>query len=99
MGEGIRRGIDEDLEHDPTFARQRLGARVMIGMAVNRLRGREFFENDHFTNSRLGDEIARVAIEIGIVTFDDLKHAPKCPANHFHKARLPTGPCNCGARR
>lgn len=30
--------------------------------------------------------------------FDDLHHAPACPANHYHKCRVPTGPCNCGAR-
>lgn len=30
---------------------------------------------------------------------DDLHHAPCCPANHWHKARLVFQPCNCGAAK
>ena len=30
---------------------------------------------------------------------DDLHHAPRCPANHWHKARLVFRPCNCGAAK
>jgi len=28
---------------------------------------------------------------------DDHKHAPMCPANHYHGQRPPTGECSCGA--
>ncbi len=28
---------------------------------------------------------------------DSLHHAPCCPANHYHKARLVFQPCTCGA--
>lgn len=28
---------------------------------------------------------------------DKLRHAPCCPANHFHRERLVFQPCNCGA--
>ena len=28
---------------------------------------------------------------------DNHKHAPGCPANHFHGSRAPTGKCSCGA--
>lgn len=30
---------------------------------------------------------------------DDLHHAPCCPANHYHRARLVFHPCTCGAAR
>jgi len=29
---------------------------------------------------------------------DDLKHAPCCPANHYHNTRLVFQRCTCGAR-
>lgn len=28
---------------------------------------------------------------------DKLHHAPRCPANHYHGGRAPTGRCSCGA--
>jgi hypothetical protein len=28
---------------------------------------------------------------------DELKHAPCCPANHYHRMRLVFHPCSCGA--
>jgi hypothetical protein len=28
---------------------------------------------------------------------DNLKHAPCCPANHYHRSRLVFQPCTCGA--
>jgi hypothetical protein len=28
---------------------------------------------------------------------DDHHHAPRCPANHYHGQRAPTGACSCGA--
>lgn len=30
---------------------------------------------------------------------DRHKHAPRCPANHYHGKRAPTGDCSCGAVR
>lgn len=30
---------------------------------------------------------------------DDNHHAPCCPANHYHRARLVFRPCSCGATR
>lgn len=29
---------------------------------------------------------------------DDLHHAPACLANHYHRARIVYGRCNCGAQ-
>lgn len=29
---------------------------------------------------------------------DNLRHAPACPANHYHKRRLVFKKCSCGAR-
>jgi hypothetical protein len=43
------------------------------------------------------DAVEKAAVTLGIIFFDDLHHAPMCPANHYHKQRMPTGPCNCGA--
>jgi hypothetical protein len=31
--------------------------------------------------------------------FDNLKHAPCCPANHFHRSRLVFYRCTCGTKR
>ena len=28
---------------------------------------------------------------------DQRHHAPRCPENHYHGTRAPTGPCSCGA--
>lgn len=46
----------------------------------------------------LAADLRAVAVRSGLVVPDDLHHAPRCPANHFHGRRLPTGPCTCGAR-
>jgi len=36
-------------------------------------------------------------LNTNLIIIDDLQHAPRCPANHYHKTRLPTDVCNCGA--
>lgn len=42
-------------------------------------------------------------IELGAaynnVEFDDLHHAPMCPANHYHRSRVPGRHCTCGAQQ
>lgn len=100
MPDAARIGIAADLEHDPSYERQRKIGRFLLGAAINRLRGRGYFEDtDRWTDETLGAALAHVAIEEGIILFDDLHHAPICPANNFHRARLPTAPCTCGATR
>jgi len=44
------------------------------------------------------EALDKVRAEFAAVT-DNHKHAPMCPANHYHGARAPTGSCTCGAIR
>jgi hypothetical protein len=39
----------------------------------------------------------KMALEHGIVAFDEWHHAPLCPANNWSRMALPQGPCTCGA--
>jgi hypothetical protein len=43
-----------------------------------------------------GDALDQVRAAYAKAT-DNLHHAPRCPANHYHGMRAPTGPCTCGA--
>jgi hypothetical protein len=79
-------------------ARQLAECRHILAHALNALNGAEFFlapEDPKTWPQKLTD----TAIALGHVSFDALHHAPKCPANHFHKTRMPTGHCRCGAQR
>ena len=93
-----REGIWEDLEHDPSYRKQREYARRVIGLLINTIRT----PNDIFTDIKMSpveiaDRVAKEAEMLGIIWYDDLKHAPMCRANHWHRRKLPTGPCTCGA--
>lgn len=93
-----RAGLPEDIDHDPCYRRQRELARYIIGTALNALLGRTIFD-DTMEPVEVGRQLKKLAIEQGLVMFDDLHHAPSCPANHWHHQRLPTGGCTCGATR
>ena len=90
-----RKMIDEDLWHDPTFKRQREVAARLIGHLVNGLKR----ISTHPDDVKLVKEATDIALTYGIVSFDNLHHAPACPANHYHQSRLPTGQCTCVAWR
>lgn len=94
----MREGIWEDIDHDPTFAKQREYARRVIGLLINTIRcPDDLFTDIKMTPREMADRIAKEAEMLGIVHFDDLHHAPMCHANHWHRRKLPIGPCNCGA--
>lgn len=92
-----------DLDFDPSYRRHRAMARFIIGELLNHM------PDEPFSGGRIGDsagkpgQLRRTMFELaygeGLVTFDDLHHAPMCPANHYHYQRLPNGPCSCGAAR
>jgi len=94
-----RQGIPEDLEHDPTFSRQRQLAAWLLGTAINALRGGRLVWDDPPDKRKIADEIQEIALRNGIVAFYEWHHAPMCPANNWSKAMLPRGPCTCGAAR
>lgn len=94
----IRLGLPEDIDYDPEHKRQRQIASWMIGRLLNVARGRFFFDAPRDASAEL-DAFEIVAVQMGILTFDERHHAPKCPANHFHHTRMPDGPCTCGAAR
>lgn len=96
-----RKALPEDLEFDPSYRRQRDIASILIGAAINQLLGAHFFDGprDEKEARHRAEWMRDFAIEQGIITFDDLHHAPCCPANHFHHARMPEGRCSCGAGR
>lgn len=71
----------------------------MLGIAVNRLRGRTTLFEPDFTNKQIADAIEQAATKDGLFVLDDLHHAPACRANRWDGQCLPTGPCTCGARR
>jgi hypothetical protein len=71
--------------------------RTLLAHALNALNGTEFFiaPNDP---EAFAKELRAEAVRAGYMGLDNLHHAPRCPANHFHEVRMPTGPCSCGAR-
>lgn len=77
-------------------ARARL-TRYLLGVALNQLQGKPALGEPPEDSVRLGADLQKVALHAGLVGFDDLHHAPRCPSNHLNKQRLPTGPCDCGA--
>ena len=95
---GPREGIWEDVEHDPSFRKQRDYASRVIGLLINTIRcPDDLFTDIRMTPRQIADRVAKEAELLGIITYDDLHHAPMCRANHWHKAKVPIGPCNCGA--
>lgn len=68
--------------------------RKLAALAINHMCGAPVFHKQVS-----GDQLREAAIREGLFVLDDLHHAPACPANHWHKKRLPTGRCTCGAAR
>lgn len=92
-----RQAIPEDLEFDPSYARQRQLAAYLLGLAINGLRGSRLCWEDAPDKVKLADELQKIAVDNGIIAFDEWHHAPMCRANNWSKMHLPTGPCTCGA--
>lgn len=95
----VRVGIPEDIEFDPKHKRQFKLAGYLLGLAINELRDARLVWEDKVDPKLLADKIQDLALENGLVAFDEWHHAPLCPANNWSRARLPTGPCTCGAER
>ena len=64
----------------------------LAALAINRLTGVTLFGPIY-----TGEQLRQHAIEQSLISFDTLHHTPQCPANHYHRTRLPTGSCHCGA--
>jgi hypothetical protein len=96
---GARAAIAEDFEFDPTYSRQRRAASYLLGIALNMGRRRGHMREPETVEDRMKqlDLVEQMAVTFGIITFDEFHHAPLCDANHWHKKRMPTGPCSCGA--
>ena len=92
-----RKAIPEDLEFDPSYRRQRRLAAHMLGIAINALAGRRSLFSNRPKNGELARQLSDLALENGIVAFDEWHHAPACPANNWSRMALPEGPCTCGA--
>ena len=95
-----RVAIPEDLDHDPTYLRQRIAASAAVGLLLNELRGvRGVFDMRMTDQQKFCDAIEAQLIVLGVIVFDDFHHSPACPANHYHRRRIPTGPCCCDAAK
>jgi hypothetical protein len=92
-----RKAIPEDLEFDPEHTRQRRLAGHLLGIAINALKGVRPCWEDAPDKAKLAEQLKDIALEHGIVAFDEWHHAPKCRANNWSRAALPEGPCTCGA--
>lgn len=94
-----RPALPEDLDFDPTYARQRAITSRLLGITINMARGRGHMREPCTHDDRMKqiDIVEKVAVELGVIAFDNFHHAPLCDANHWHKQRMPTGPCTCGA--
>lgn len=94
-----RPAVVEDLNFDPTYQRFRIIASALLGVAINGARRSGFFSDplEPHEIAKAMDQVERLAVEHGVIVFDKFHHAPMCPANHFHRKRMPTGPCTCGA--
>ncbi len=94
---GARKAVPEDLEFDPSYRRQRQLAAHLLGIAINALAGRQSLFTRWPEPRELAKQLREMALEHGIVAFDEWHHAPGCPANNWSRMALPEGPCNCGA--
>lgn len=95
-----REMIPGDLDYDPTFAYQRSVTPFIIGMLINRLRGRRHPFAKEYDDKVIADDIEAVCRNLGILPPPDgLHHAPMCPANLWGRGVLPIAPCSCGAGR
>jgi hypothetical protein len=96
----MRDAVPGDLDFDPSYKRQRMISRYLLGIALNRLPiprpEQRLFER---TQPPSRDELAAVALREGLVEYTPWHHAPCCPSNDWSKTMLPEGPCNCGAER
>lgn len=44
------------------------------------------------------EALDKIRAQLAEIT-DTLHHGFRCPANHYHGTRAPTGPCSCGAEK
>lgn len=89
----LRKVVPGDLDQEGWSEQRYLLAQKLLALALNNNSG-TLMEVDNYTR----EELIECAVENGIIVFDDLHHAPMCPANHWHKMRMPTRLCTCGAR-
>ena len=68
--------------------------RMLLARAINQMNGAI-----SFSGPCTGELLRKIAIEEKLYIFDEIHHAAACPANHYHKSRLPTGKCSCGAEK
>lgn len=96
-----RVAIPEDIDFDPEYKRQRMVARYLLGIALNRLPRNERPEQRLFERMQppTREELVAVALREGLVEYTPWHHAPLCPSNDWSKMQLPEGPCTCGAER
>jgi hypothetical protein len=94
---GARKAVPEDLEFDPAYRRQRRLAGHLLGIAINALGGGQSVFTKRPEPKELARQLRELALDHGIVAFDEWHHAPACPANNWSKMALPEGPCTCGA--
>jgi hypothetical protein len=95
-----RVAIPEDLEFDPEYKRQRMMARYLLGVALNRYpKDRPEQRLFQRTQPPTRDELVAVALREGLVEYTPWHHAPLCPSNDWSMQMLPEAPCNCGAER
>ena len=86
----LRSVCDQDL----TKTVELVKLRKLLAMAINQMNGAI-----SFSGPCTGELLRRIAIEEKLYIFDEIHHAAACPANHYHKSRLPTGKCSCGAEK
>lgn len=94
-----RIGIPEDIMPDPQERRRLTLARHLLGIAINRM-SKERSQGGSLWGIKAGqDDVKTLAIEEGLIWYDDWHHAPTCPANNWGRQRLSEGPCTCGAAK
>lgn len=98
MADKMRVAIPEDLDFDPAHRRQLRVARFLLGIALNRYPAKPDVRLHRDTEPTRA-QLVELALETGLVFYDDFHHAPMCPANNWSRQQLPEGPCTCGAER
>lgn len=102
----MREGLWEDVEHDPSFKKQRLVGQYGLAILINVINGYQPWGSPERTPEEhkkhvkeLAKHVLDKAVLVGLITFDDMHHAPACPANRWSGMVVPEGPCSCGTER
>lgn len=90
----MRHAIEADIDHDPTFAKQRAESKTLLGWSINELKGAQ---NSYVNSAQSWRHILARAIHWGAVTPPDGKkhHGCAMEVDGFYRV-CPTGPCTCG---